>query len=219
MKVLVACEESQTVTKAFRKLGHEAYSCDIEPCSGGHPEWHLQKDIVPLLGEDWDMIIGFPPCTYLSNAGIRWFNEERYGEKARLRKKLRLEAMEFVLKIANAKCNKIVIENPIGWLNSRWRKPDQIIQPWMFGDRFNKPTCLWLKNLPKLMPTDIVDKGEMVSHLTKKGKIKTDSKWYYDAFKLPPKERARFRSKTFQGIADAMAEQWGYSTEIIRKEE
>jgi site-specific DNA-cytosine methylase len=209
MKILIACEESQTVCKAFRALGHEAYSCDILPCSGGHPEWHLQQDIMPLLEQKWDLIIAHPPCTYLSNAGIRWFNEERYGDKARERKQLRLEAMEFVLKIANANSPRIAIENPRGWLNSHWRKPDQTVQPWMFGDSFNKPTCLWLKGLPKLTPTKIVDKGEMVSHITKKGKIKTDSKWYYEAFSMKPADRQRFRSKTFQGIADAMADQWG----------
>ena len=209
MKILIACEESQTVCKAFRKLGHEAYSCDILPCSGGHSEWHIQGDVLLELEKDWDMIIAHPPCTYLSNAGIRWFNEERYGEKAIERKRLRLEAMDFVIKIANNKCEKIVIENPRGWLNSHWKKPDQTVQPWMFGEEFNKPTCLWIKGLPKLIPTNIVGKGEMVSHITKKGKVKTDSKWYYEAFSMPPAERQRFRSKTFQGIADAMASQWG----------
>lgn len=209
MKILIACEESQVVCKEFREKGHEAYSCDILPCSGGHPEWHIQGDVLPLLEQDWDMIIAHPPCTYLSNAGIRWFNEERYGDKARERKRLRGDAMEFVLKIYNSKCEKIVIENPRGWLNSHWRKPDQTIQPWMFGDSFNKPTCLWIKGLPILNPTNIVDKGEMVTHITKSGKKKTDSKWYYEAFSMEPGERAKFRSKTFPGIAKAMADQWG----------
>lgn len=209
MKILIACEESQTVCKAFRAKGHEAYSCDILPCSGGHPEWHIQGDVLEQLDKDWDMIIAHPPCTYLSNAGIRWFNEERYGQKAVERKRLRIEAMEFVKKIAETNCPKIVIENPRGYLNSHWKKPNQTVQPWWFGDSFNKPTCLWIKGLPNLVPTKIVDKGEMVSHITKKGKIKTDSKWYYDAFKMPPTERQKFRSKTFQGVADAMAEQWG----------
>jgi site-specific DNA-cytosine methylase len=208
MRILLACEESQTVTIEMRKLGHEAFSCDLLPCSGGHPEWHVQGDVLPLLEQDWDLIIAHPPCTYLSNTGIRWFNEDRYGDKARERKQLRLEAMDFVMIFANNKCPKIAIENPVGWLNSHYRKPDQTIQPWMFGDSFNKPTCLWLKGLPKLVPTDIVDKGEMVSHTTKKGKVKTDSKWYYEAFSMKPADRQRFRSKTFQGIADAMAEQW-----------
>jgi len=209
MKILIACEESQTVCKAFRKLGHEAYSCDILPCSGGHPEWHIQGDVFEIINQGWNMMIAHPPCTYLSNAGIRWFNEERYGDKARERKVLRLEAMDFVKRLMDSDIPKIVIENPVGFLNSQYRKPDQTVQPWFFGDRFNKPTCLWLKNLPKLVATNIVDKGEMVTHMTKKGVLKTDSKWYYDAFKMPPKERAMFRSKTFQGIADAMADQWG----------
>lgn len=209
MKVLIACEESQAVCKAFRELGHEAYSCDILPCSGGHPEWHIQGDVLEQLDKGWDLMIAHPPCTYLSNAGIRWFNEDRYGDKARERKRQRVEAQDFVIKLWNANIPRIVIENPRGWLNSQWRKPNQTIQPWMFGDEANKPTCLWIKGLPNLIPTKIVSKGEMVSHVTKKGKIKTDSKWYYEAFKLPPKERAMFRSKTFQGIAKAMAEQWG----------
>jgi site-specific DNA-cytosine methylase len=224
LKVLIACEESQEVCKAFRELGHEAYSCDILDCSGGHPEWHIQGDVLDIIGDgdktiqlqnresiyvqSWDLIIAHPPCTYLSTAGIRWFNIERYGEKAILRHKLKEEAKDFVLKIANAKCDRIVIENPRGFLSKMWRKPNQIIQPWQFGDSFNKPTCLWIKGLPNLIPTNIVDKGEMVTHLTKKGKLKTDSKWYYEAVSLPPAERQKFRSKTFPGIAKAMAEQW-----------
>jgi len=207
-KILIACEESQEVCKAFRQLGHEAYSCDILPCSGGHPEWHIQGDVLEQLDKGWDLMIAHPPCTYLSTAGVRWFNEERYGDKARERKKLRGEAIDFVLRLFNSNIMHIALENPRGYLSTMWRKPDQIIQPWQFGDSFNKPTCLWLKNLPKLKHTKIVDKGEMVTHMTKKGKLKTDSKWYYDAFSLPPKERARFRSKTFQGIAQAMAKQW-----------
>lgn len=210
MKVLCACEESQAVTIEFRKLGHEAYSCDIETCSGGHPEWHLQQDVTELLKEKWDMIIAFPPCTYLTTAGVRWFNEEKYGDKARQRKVFRQEALEFILGIYNSNCDKIAIENPIGYMSSMWRKPDQIIQPWQFGDEFNKPTCLWLKGLPKLEHTNIVGKGEMVTHVTKSGKLKIDSKWYYDAIKIKDnKERSKFRSKTFPGIAKAMAMQWG----------
>ena len=207
MKVLVAYEFSGRVRQSFVERGHDAYSCDLLPSeiSGQH----LQCDVHSLDMTQWDLVIAHPPCTYLSNAGIRWFNEERYGDKARERKRLRLEGMEFVLKIANSKCSKIAIENPRGWLNSHWRKPDQTVQPWMFGDEFNKPTCLWLKGLPKLTPTNIVSKGVMVTHVTKKGETHTDSKWYYDAIKLPPTERQRFRSKTFQGIANAMAEQWG----------
>jgi hypothetical protein len=209
MRVLVACEESQAVCTAFRELGHEAYSCDVIDCSGGHPEWHIKDDVLKHLNDGWDLMIAHPPCTYLSNAGIRWFNEERYNEKAKLRKQLRDEALDFFMKFVNAPIPKICIENPRGWVNSHYRKPNQTIQPWMFGDKFNKPTCLWLSNLPLLVPTNIVDKGEMVTHLTKKGKYKTDSKWYYEAVSLPKEERARLRSKTFPGIAQAMAEQWG----------
>ena len=145
MKILVACEESQEVTIACRKLGHEAYSCDIIKCSGGHPEWHLQQDVIPLLNEKWDMIIAFPPCTFLTVAGNRWFNEEKYGEKAIKRKVDREEAVKFFMLFAKANCEKIAIENPVGIMSSIWRKPDQIIQPYMFGDPYEKKTCLWKK--------------------------------------------------------------------------
>ena len=157
MKVLLACEESQAVTIEFRKLGHEAYSCDILECSGGHPEWHLQQDVTELLKEKWDMIIAFPPCTFLTVTGNRWFNIEKYGEKAIQRHKDREEAIKFFMMFANANCDKIAIENPVGIMSSTWRKPDQIIQPYQFGDAFEKKTCLWLKNLPKLEPTNEVD--------------------------------------------------------------
>jgi hypothetical protein len=217
MKVLIACEESQAVCKEFRKLGHEAFSCDILPCSGGEPQWHIQRNVLNVLGKvpqnnfkGWDLMIAHPPCTYLSTAGVRWFNEERYGDKAIERKRLREEAIDFVLKLFNSNIPHIALENPRGYLSSMWRKPDQIIQPWQFGDSFNKPTCLWIKSLPLLKPTKIVDKGEMVTHKTKKGKLKTDSKWCYDAIKIKDNvERSKFRSKTFPGIAKAMAEQWG----------
>ena len=159
MRILVACEESQAVCKSFRAKGHEAWSCDILPCSGGHPEWHIQGNVLEQLEKDWDLIIAHPPCTYLSTAGIRWFNIERYGDKARERYRLRDEALEFSLKIYNSKCKLIVVENPRGFVSSMFRKPDQIIQPWQFGDSFNKPTCLWLKGLPKLKHTKIVNKG------------------------------------------------------------
>ena len=173
MKVLVACEESQRVCTEFRKLGHEAYSCDIEPCSGGHPEWHIQDDVLPLLNGNcdfktvngdmhhligkWDMIIAFPPCTYLTVTGNRWFNIERYGEKAIQRHKDREDAIDFFMAFANADCEKIAIENPVGIMSSEWRKPNQIINPWQFGDAFEKKTCIWLKGLPELTPTNIVE--------------------------------------------------------------
>ena len=204
MKILVACEESQVVTKELRALGHEAYSCDIEPCSGGHPEWHLQQDVTELLREKWDMIISFPPCTYLTVTGNRWFNIEKYGDKARQRHKDRDDAVDFFMLFANADCEKIVIENPVGTMSTRWRKPDQIINPFEYGDPFEKKTCLWIKGLPKLQSTNIVE----VPKRTEFASGKTMASWYCDALKLPPKERAKVRSKTFPGIAKAMAEQW-----------
>lgn len=205
MKILIACEESQAVCKEFRKLGHEAYSCDILECSGGHPEWHIQGDVLEQLDKKWDMIIAFPPCTYLSNAGIRWFNENKYGDKARERKRLRLEAFDFVMKIANSNCNKIVIENPVGWLNSHWRKPDQIIQPYYFGDTESKRTCLWIKGLPLLRYTDIV-KPKIHGYF--KTGPKKGMPIYGTQYCKFSEDRGKIRSKTFPGIAKAMAEQW-----------
>ncbi|MCD6579538.1 hypothetical protein J7L48_08670 [bacterium] len=203
-KVLIACEESQRVTIEMRKLGIEAYSCDILPCSGGHPEWHLQQDVIPLLKEKWDMIIAFPPCTYLTVTGNRWFNIEKYGNKAIKRYKEREKAIEFFMQFVNTDCPKVAIENPVGIMSTKWRKPDQIIQPWMFGDPQSKKTCLWLKNLPKLKPTKIV---EPKFYILKNGK--REPVWHMDSLKLPSSERAKLRSKTFPGIARAMAQQWG----------
>ena len=210
MKILVACEESQAVTKELRLLGHEAYSCDLLPCSGGHPEWHLQQDVLPLLKEKWDMIIAFPPCTYLSSAQMGWYNVEKYGDKAVQRYKDKAEAIDFFMMFANADCDKIAIENPVGVMSSEFRKPDQIIQPWQFGDEAQKTTCLWLKNLPKLESTKIVGKGEFVENKRKNGKIEQRPIWFKqgEAWKLTPEERRTARSKTFPGIAKAMAEQW-----------
>lgn len=205
MKVLVACEESQAVCQEFRKLHHEAYSCDILPCSGGHPEWHLQQDVLPLLKENWDMIIAFPPCTYLTVTGNRWFNIDRYGEKAIQRHKERKVAIDFFMAFANADCEKIAIENPVGIMSSEWRKPNQIISPWQFGDAFEKKTCLWLKGLPELKPTNIVE----IPPRKRFDSGKSMPSWYADAWYLPKDERAKLRSKTFPGIARAMAEQWG----------
>ena len=205
MKVLVACEESQAVCKAFRENGHEAYSCDIVPCSGGHPEWHLQQDVLPLLKEKWDMIIVFPPCTYLTVTGNRWFNIDRYGEKAIQRHKDRKDAIDFFMTFANADCEKIAIENPVGIMSSEWRKPNQIINPWQFGDAFEKKTCLWLKGLPELKPTNIVE----IPPRKRFDSGKSMPSWYAEAWHLPKEERAKLRSKTFPGIARAMAEQWG----------
>jgi len=185
MKILVACEESQAVTIELRRLGHEAYSCDVLPCSGGHPEWHLQQDVVPLLNEKWDMVIAFPPCTDLCVSGARWFKEKRADGR-------QWESIKFFMQFANLDYPKIAIENPIGIMSTVWRKPDQIINPWQFGHGETKATCLWLKGLPLLKPTDVVEGRE--------GRV-----WRM----APGPDRARLRSRTYQGLARAMAEQWG----------
>lgn len=206
MNILVACEESQRVTKELRKLRHNAYSCDILPCSGGHPEWHLQEDLKLVLTKyKWDMIIAFPPCTYLTVTGNRWFNVEKYGVKAIARHMFREQAVEFFMLIANANCPRIVIENPVGIMSTRWRKSDQIINPFEFGEPFEKKTCLWLKGVPKLKPTKIVK----VPPRTVYESGKSMPTWYADLVKLPKAERSKARSKTFPGIAEAMASQWG----------
>lgn len=205
MKVLLACEESQAVTKEFRALGHEAYSCDLLESSGGHSEWHLQQDVSELLDMDWDMIIAFPPCTYLTVTGNRWFNIDKYGEKAIQRHKDREEAVAFFKLFADCSCKLVAIENPVGVMSSIWRKPDQIINPYQFGDAFEKKTCLWLKGLPPLIPTDIV----LPPTRTQYASGKSMPAWYAEAWSLPKEERAKLRSKTFPGIAKAMALQWG----------
>ena len=221
MKILVACEEKQRVCTAFRAKGDEAYSCDLKACSGGHPEWHIMQDVIPLLNGNcefetvdgtkhkiegkWDLIIAHPTCTYLTVTGNRWFNVERYGEKAIQRQKDRKEAIKFFMEIANADCEKIVIENPIGVMSTVWRKPEQIIQPYMFGDSAEKKTCLWLKGVEPLKATNVVKPPERV----KFDSGKTLPKWYADLWHLPSEERSRLRSHTFPGIAKAMAEQWG----------
>lgn len=185
MKILIACEESQEVTKAFRKLGHEAYSCDLQECSGGHPEWHIQGDVAPLLLETWGLIIAFPPCTDLAVSGARWFPEKIANGSQQ-------KGIGFFMEFANYDLCPIAIENPIGIMSSKYRKPDQIIQPWQYGHGETKATCLWLKGLPKLMPTNIVEGREQRT------------------WKLPPTaDRGMLRSKTFPGIAEAMAIQWG----------
>ena len=204
MRILLACEESQEVTKRLRVKGHEAFSCDILPCSGGNPEWHLQQDVTELLKQKWDMIIAFPPCTFLTVTGNRWFNIERYGDKAIKRHADRKEAIKFFMMFANADCDKIVIENPVGVMSSHYQKPSQIINPYQFGDPFEKKTCLWIKGLPNLEPTNIVEPPKR----TEFASGKSMPTWYADAWKLPKEERAKLRSKTFPGIAKAMATQW-----------
>jgi site-specific DNA-cytosine methylase len=203
MKILVACEESQAVAIELRKLGHEAFSCDLLPCSGGHPEWHLKMSIFDIDAKGWDMIIAFPPCTDLAVSGARHF-ERKIADGSQQ------NSIEFFMRIANMDCEKIAIENPIGIMSGKWRKPDQIIQPWQFGDKAQKSTCLWLKGLPKLVPTEIVDKGEFFEFTSKKGVTKRYPMWMYKALQdaKTPEQRRTLRSKTFQGIAKAMAEQW-----------
>lgn len=215
LKILVACEESQAVTKELRRLGHEAYSCDIEPCSGGHPEWHIQGDVLPILGgwtciktaDDthheihgrWDMIIAFPPCTHLSNAGVA--HRRKKAEDGRLR-----DGIDFFMRFATADCEKIVVENPVGIISSYWRKPDQIIEPYQFGEPVSKRTCLWVKGLPLLEPTSIVEVEHTMFYKTRKKKGKPVC--WVDQFP-PGANRAKLRSKTFLGIARAMANTWG----------
>lgn len=200
MKVLVACEESQAVTTELRRLGHEAYSCDLLECSGGHPEWHIQEDVLPLINGNcsfqtmdsiihfvfgkWDMLLAFPPCTHLAVSGAKYFEEKRRDGRQQA-------AINFFMQFANADCSKIAIENPVGIMSTYYRKPDEIIQPWQFGHGETKKTCLWLKGLPPLVPTDIVNGREQ------------------RVWRMPPgPDRAKLRSKTFPGIAKAMAEQW-----------
>jgi hypothetical protein len=206
MKVLVACEESQIVTKEFRLLGHEAYSCDIISCSGGHPEWHLQGDVFLFINRDWDLMIAHPPCTYLSVSGARWL----YNKDGSINTERRLnqaKALDFVSQLMDSDIPRIAIENPVSAISSMIRRPDQIVQPYMFGDEATKTTCLWLKNLPKLEPINIVGKGERT--VFKSGK--SHPKWYADALAeaKSAEERRTLRSKTFSGFARAMASQWG----------
>ena len=195
MRVLIGCEESQEVCKAFRALGHEAYSCDILPCSGGHPEWHFQEDIFKVIDRDnWDMMIAFPPCTHLTVSGARWFKEKRADGRQQ-------SGIDFFMKIINAPIPKIAVENPIGIMSTIYRVPDQIIQPWHFGHGETKATCLWLKNIPPLIYTIISPKREQrIWNMTDENGKKLG--WNTEEIK-------KMRSKTFHGIAKAMAQQWG----------
>jgi site-specific DNA-cytosine methylase len=215
-KVLVACEESQAVTIRLRSLGIEAYSCDIQEESGGHPEWHYKKDIFEVINLGWDMMIAFPPCTHLTVSGARHFEQKRLDGRQQ-------QGIDFFMAMINAPIKHIAVENPIGIMSSEYKKPDQIIQPYYFGDPFQKTTCLWLKNLPKLTyqlepdlfsqdVTATKDKGEFITWIDKNtGKEKKQARWYYDALQQAKtkEERSKIRSKTFPGIADAMANQWG----------
>ena len=227
MNVLIACEESQRVCIAFRELGHNAFSCDIVECSGGHPEWHIKGDCLPLLNgkckfctmdgteheieSKWDLIIAHPPCTYLAISGNRWFNVERYGESAIKRAEDREKAVEFFMQFVNADCDRIAIENPIGCMSKRYQKPSQIIQPYEFGHPVSKSTCLWLKGLPLLQPTDVVE-PEIIHSKGRTGGYSGNS-WYVkdENGKIlgwnDPRTKKE-RSKTYWGIAREMANQW-----------
>jgi hypothetical protein len=219
MKVLIACEESGIVTEAFRKRGHNAWSCDLLPTSGNHPEWHIQDDVLKHLNDGWDMMIAHPPCTYLTVTANRWLKDQPPRESGNLvgeeRRKAQEEAISFFKSLYNAPIDKIVIENPIGIMSSVLRKPDQIIHPFYFGDPISKATCLWLKNVPLLYhfkDDTIFSKRTWVEpewYTTKTGN--RYPKWsMIDACKIKDlKERSQYRSKTFPGIANAMAEQWG----------
>lgn len=219
MRVLVACEESQRVCCAFREKGHEAYSCDIQDPSGGHPEWHIQSDVVPILNgfcfvgtmdgmqhvipDKWDMIIAFPPCTDLAVSGARHFAMKRKDGRQQ-------KAIDFFMTIVNASCDKIAIENPVGIMSTRYKKPAQYIQPYQFGHPVSKKTCLWLKGLPQLKPTHNVTPGKTDQYgFTIGGALRyaTDENGKTLSWKDP--RTAKERSKTFEGIAKAMAEQWG----------
>ena len=205
-RILIACEESQAVTKAFRKLGFEAFSCDLLPASGGYNNWHFQEDMFEVIKREkkFDLMIAFPPCTDLAVSGARHF-ERKIADGSQQK------SIEFFMSVINANIEFIAVENPIGIMSGKYRKPDQIVQPWHFGDKAQKSTCLWLKGLPKLLPTNIVEKGEFFEFISKKGEKKRMPMWYYQALQdaKTPEQRRTLRSKTFQGIADAMAKQWG----------
>jgi len=205
MRILLACEESQAVCSEFRALGHDAFSCDILECSGPNPEWHIKGDVLEIINQNWDMMIAFPPCTHLAVSGARHFDQKKQDGRQE-------KGIEFFMKMVNAPIPKIAIENPIGIMSSIYRKPDQIIHPYYFGDSYSKSTCLWLKGLPKLthvrpedsplFPDQVthVDKGEFITFSSGKRM----AKWYNQA-----SGNGHLRSKTFPGITKAMAEQWG----------
>lgn len=196
MKVLVACEESQAVCIAFREKGHEAYSCDILPCSGNHPEWHIQDDVLKHLNDGWDMMLSFPPCTHLAVSGAKHFAQKRKDGRQQ-------EGIDFFMAFTKTNITKWCIENPIGIMSTIYRKPDCIIQPWQFGHPSRKSTCLWLHGLPPLLPTQIVQPD---IYTCKNGK--TFSRDYMVAL-AAGNSRGHLRSKTYSGIATQMANQWG----------
>ena len=234
MNIIIACEESQAICKAFRERGHNAYSCDLFECSGGHPEWHFNMDVLKVIpehggllqtgeeyflpeGEEWDLMIAHPPCTYLSVSGARWLYhpddahlpiEQRREHPHHIgRRKMKEEAIEFFMEFTKTNIKHWAIENPVGCMNTIYRTPDQIVQPFWFGDPASKKTCLWTHNLPPLIPTNMVEEGPRV--VLSSGR--SLPKWYSDSFntKISTEERRKLRSKTFPGFAEAVAEQWG----------
>ncbi len=226
MRVILGCEESQAACIAFRQKGHEAFSCDIEPCSGGHPEWHLQMDVFEAIESmEWDIGIFFPTCTYLTLSANKWYKDQKPLKSGALvgaeRRAARRKAIEFFIKLDKCKIKRTGIENPLGVISTEYRKPDQTVQPYYFGDESRKTTCLWLKNLPPLFHAkqkDLfneeithVDEGESIEWTDRKtGKTKRQPKWYASAKQGKElSDRSKERSKTFPGIAKAMAEQWG----------
>jgi hypothetical protein len=202
MKILIACEESQVVTKAFRNMGHEAYSCDILPCSGGHPEWHTEGDVLPLLKENWDMVLAFPPCTHLAVSGAAHFAKKKADGRQQ-------QGIDFFMQFANLDhVPRVAIENPVGIMSKIWRKPDQIIQPYQFGENASKKTCLWLKGLPTLIETcRIVGRFAQTPSGWKERWANQCDNYGHDKTSPSP-QRSTIRSKTYEGIAKAMAIQW-----------
>lgn len=209
MKVLVACEESQTVCKAFRELGHEAYSCDIQDCSGGHPEWHLKQDVLPLLKQHWDLIIAHPPCTYMSKAGARWMYPKA-GQLSEERYRLSQEAKAFFMEFYNLNCEHMAIENPVPLKVVGLPEPTQKVQPYEYGEPYSKATLLWLKGLPKLKPTKVL------SEFTPWMPSNTGGFSRGEGGSRGIAHDQRTASKTFDGIAKAMAQQW---SEFIENQE
>ena len=203
-RVLIACEESQAVCIEFRKLGIDAFSCDLLPCSGGHPEWHYQQDVFEVIDMGWDMMIAFPPCTHLAVSGAAWFEAKRKDGRQQ-------QGIDFFMAMINAPVNKIVVENPVGIMSTLYRKPDQIIQPYYFGDNSRKTTCLWLKNMTKLQyslkPDLFSDKTSVKPDIYTCKNGKTFSRDYMVSLSAG-KNRGHLRSKTYPGIALAMATQW-----------
>lgn len=203
MRVLVACEASGTVRDAFIARGHEAWSCDLQASRVGGP--HIQGDALAVLNDGWDLLVGHPPCTYLTVTGNKWMKPE-YAARFPTRQQDREDAVRFFMALWESPVPRVALENPVGIMSKRFRPPDQIIQPWHFGDRATKTTCLWLRGLPPLLAMgEVAGRGERVMYASGK----SHAKWYVDAVKLSPNDRMNVRSQTFPGIANAMADQWG----------